>query len=165
MCSPIKYHNYKFNYGGPLRDSKAIRNGNNIQICATVLTDVCYRLYAYVLPCSDQETLRERYPRAYAWLQRTTCPQHAYQEMFNRCLRNGKSKRTPSLGWYAFLVSYYGPFRQETKICTSVNETIPSMQRRIFALGLYQKKDPVYDNKVEIVNGVLRYHERLDEVM
>lgn len=43
ICRPIQYHSYATNYGGPLRDPKNIKAGNNYQLFATVLVDVCYR--------------------------------------------------------------------------------------------------------------------------
>ena len=46
ICAPIQYHSYVTNYGGPLRAGKSIQKGNNYQLYATVLMDVCYRLYA-----------------------------------------------------------------------------------------------------------------------
>lgn len=44
ICKPIQYHSYATNYGGPLRDPKNIREGNNYQLFATVLIDVCIRI-------------------------------------------------------------------------------------------------------------------------
>lgn len=59
LCAPIVYHSYACNYGGPLRKTKAIRHGNNYQLFATVLCDVCYRLYVDVMPCRDKSPLPE----------------------------------------------------------------------------------------------------------
>ena len=50
LCSVPRFHSYATNYGGPLRKSDSIAKGNNYQLFATVLTDVCYRLYAEVIP-------------------------------------------------------------------------------------------------------------------
>jgi len=47
ICAPIIYHNYVTNYGGPLRKSSIMPNGS-YQLLATVLINVCYRLYAEV---------------------------------------------------------------------------------------------------------------------
>jgi len=50
ICAPVQYHNYQTNYGGPLRKSRVIAGGGGFQFLATGLIDVCYRLYAEVLP-------------------------------------------------------------------------------------------------------------------
>src|SRR5437016_975321 len=44
ICAPLMYHTYTTNYGGPLRKS----GKTNYQLIATVLINVCYRLYANV---------------------------------------------------------------------------------------------------------------------
>ena len=41
ICAPIQYHSYVTNYSGPLRAGKSIQKGNNYQLYATVLMDVC----------------------------------------------------------------------------------------------------------------------------
>lgn len=48
ICSPVTYHTYTTNYGGPLRKSKLMNNGSSFQLLATVLINVCYRLYANI---------------------------------------------------------------------------------------------------------------------
>lgn len=95
LCAPIQYHSYATNYGGPLRSGTSVKGGNNYQLFATVLTDVCYRLYADVIPNPDKPALP---PRALAWDSKTTSPGHAYQEIFNRRLRRGQSYATLALG-------------------------------------------------------------------
>lgn len=96
LCSAPQYHSYATNYGGPLRKSSLISKDNNYQLFATVLTGVCYRLYADVIPNPNKEKLPDR---AREWDRRTTSPGHAYQEMFNRRLLRGQSYMTPFLGW------------------------------------------------------------------
>ena len=86
LCSAPQYHSYATNYGGPLRKSSLISKDNNYQLFATVLTGVCYRLYADVIPNPNKEKLPDR---AREWDRRTTSPGHAYQEMFNRRLLRG----------------------------------------------------------------------------
>ncbi|MDP2365487.1 MAG: CRISPR-associated protein Cas5, partial [Ignavibacteria bacterium] len=44
ICAPIHYHRYTNNYHGPLRKSGT----NNFQLFATILTNVCYRIYGIV---------------------------------------------------------------------------------------------------------------------
>ena len=52
ICSPIIYHKYVNNYQGPLKKSGTV----NYQIFATVLENVCYKVYgvikAYSAPVS-----------------------------------------------------------------------------------------------------------------
>ncbi len=50
ICAPIIYHNYSTNYGGPLRKSPIMATGDSYQLLATVLINVCYRLYAELRP-------------------------------------------------------------------------------------------------------------------
>src|SRR5438034_9808927 len=45
ICSPVRYARYVTNYGGPLRKPDQIAGNNNYQLAATVLVDVCYRIY------------------------------------------------------------------------------------------------------------------------
>ncbi len=54
LCTPIQYHSYGTNYGGPLRSSTTIKAGNSYQLFATVLIDVCNRLYAEVVPYKNK---------------------------------------------------------------------------------------------------------------
>src|SRR5262249_36414991 len=48
VCQPIRYERYVTNYGGPLRKAKQIDQDNNYQLLATILVDVCYRLFGEV---------------------------------------------------------------------------------------------------------------------
>src|SRR5947209_2916304 len=48
VCRPIRYERYVTNYGGPLRKTTQIKENNNYQLIATILVDVCYRLFAEV---------------------------------------------------------------------------------------------------------------------
>jgi CRISPR-associated protein Cas5d len=41
----VQFQSYTTNYGGPLRKSDLIRTGNRMQVFATILAGVCYRLY------------------------------------------------------------------------------------------------------------------------
>jgi len=66
ICAPVQYHNYQTNYGGPLRKSGVIAGGGGFQLLATVLIDVCYKLYAEVLPIP--KALKDRVPdKARQW--------------------------------------------------------------------------------------------------
>lgn len=113
ICSPIRYHSYATNYGGP------------------------------------------------QWDRRTTSPGHAYQEIFNRRLTRGQSFASLSLGWREFTPSYFGPFREGTKVCSEIPDiVIPSMLREVFPAGYRSDWRAVYDTNLVIHQGVLIYPER-----
>jgi CRISPR-associated protein Cas5d len=146
ICAPVVYHTYTTNYGGPLRESAQIKGGNNYQLIATVLINVCYRLQAEV-----RHSLGER-PERWAIVNGP----HAYQEMFEERLIRGQTWRTPCLGWQEFVPSYLGPFRQNTRVQESESQTIPSLLHRVlFPPG--QPKRGEYRQNVRIEKGVLRY--------
>lgn len=155
LCKPVQWHSYVTNYGGPLRSGSTIAGGNNYQLYATVLTDVCYRLYAEAAPNFKKDNLTSR---ALAWDRRTTAPGHAYQDIFNRRLKRGQSYASLCLGWREFTPSYFGVFRDETKICTEQPDiTIPSMLRQVFSPGYQTEYHAVYDGDVVIHQGTLIY--------
>lgn len=158
LCSVPQYHSYATNYGGPLR--KEIKKDIQYQQFATVLVNVCYRLYADVIP----NPKKDKFPKsAKVWNQNTTSPGHAYQEIFNRRLKRGQSYATPFLGWSEFIPSYIGPFREGTKICVDLPDIqIPSMLRTVFRDGYHSSFHPVYDTNLCIHQGVLEYPERND---
>lgn len=158
LCSIPQFHSYATNYGGCLRSDKSIKNNNNYQLFATVLIDVCYRVYADVMPNSDKHNLTDN---ACGWDQKTTSPGHAYQDIFYRRLKRGQSYATLHLGWSEFTPSYVGLFRSETKVCTELPDiTIPSMLRGIFPMGYRSDYESVYDNDLCIHKGTLVYPER-----
>ncbi|MFA5272354.1 MAG: CRISPR-associated protein Cas5 [Candidatus Omnitrophota bacterium] len=143
ICAPIKYHKYTTNYGGPLRKSNQIAKSSSYQIPATVLIDVCYRIYGIV-----EEV--------------TVAPQgnnhrHALQDFFNRRIKKGGFYYTPCLGWKEFVPSYVGLFRPETRIEGYVNITIPSMLYQVFDKLSNGKVCPGYRTNVKIEQGVLHY--------
>lgn len=158
LCAPPQYYSYATNYGGPLRSADAFKKGNNYQLFATVLIDVCYRLYADAIPNPHKDRLP---PGAQAWDARTTAPGHAYQEIFERRLKKGQSYASLCLGWKEFTPSYFGPFREETQVCSDLPDIpIPSMLRETFPMGYRSAYQPVYDTELCIRNGVLVYPER-----
>ncbi len=153
ICRPIRYHSYATNYGGPLRDPKNIKAGNNYQLFATVLIDVCYRMYAIVRPYVNKKRLPES---AKKWDLRTTAPGHAYQEMLERRLIRGQSYGSVCLGWNEFTASYFGPFRDGTSVCTDIEDVfLPSMLRQTFSDGYSSQFAPAYDTSVVIHKGIL----------
>ncbi len=158
ICSPVIYHTYVTNYGGPLRSSKSIKNGTNYQFFATVLIDVCYRLYAEVKINPNKSYFSEK---NIDWDRKTTSPGHAYQEIFNRRLQRGQCYSIPVLGWREFVPSYFGPFRRETLVYTNLQDiVIPSMLREVFSGGYHTDFNPIYDNNIVIHKGTLLYPER-----
>ena len=146
LCSAPVFHSYATNYGGPLRQPKDIKENNNRQMFATVLLDVCYRLYADVVPNPNKDNLPES---ARKWDGATTSPGHAYA--------------TLSLGWSEFTVSYFGPFRESTHVCAELPDIhIPSMLRSVFNDGYRSQYRAVYDTDVVIHGGVLEFPRRED---
>lgn len=155
ICAPVKYHSYCTNYGGPLRSSDAIKHGNNYQLLATVLIDVCYRFYAEAKPNKNKDKLPNK---AKEWDGLTTSPGHAYQEIFNRRLERGQCYSIPSLGWKEFTPSYFGKFRSATEVLSDLSPVIiPSMLRQVFSQGYQSEVSYTYDTELLILNGVLEY--------
>lgn len=159
ICRPIQFHVYNTNYGGPLRKRGDIAAGNSHQLLATVLTNVCYRLYARL------ESVPRHYDRrGEAERQRekigTTNGAHAYQERFNRRLRRGELYYTPCLGWKEFVPDYVGGFRPDTSPCENINMVIPSMLKTCFPDGKNSQWRPRFyhpDKPVRIERGVVTY--------
>ena len=158
LCKPVQYHSYCTNYGGPLRSASAINRGNSFQIYATVLIDVCYKLYAQVVPNHNKDGLPEK---ALEWDKKTTNPGHAYQSIFQRRLQRGQSFSTISLGWSEYTPNYFGELRNTTKVLyDSPDIIIPSMLRQVFSKGYNSPVSYVYDNDLVIKNGTLEYPKR-----
>lgn len=158
ICAPIQWHSYATNYGGPLRESKSIKKGNNYQLFATVLLDVCYRFYAVARPNFQKEKLPEK---AKSWDSNTTSPGHAYQAIFNRRLKRGQSYASLCMGWREFTPSYFGPFRDTTRVCTDIPDIrIPSMMRSMFLDGYKSEYNAIYDTDILIHGGILVYPDR-----
>lgn len=155
ICAPVKYHNYYTNYGGPLRKSTSIKSGDGYQLSATVLVDVCYRLYAEVVHCRIKDKLPQT---AKNWDNATTSPGHAFQAIFNRRLKRGQCFSLPCLGWREFTPSYFGDFREKTCVLSDMETVvIPSMLRQVFSKGFQSEVAYQYDTDVEIIRGVLTY--------
>jgi CRISPR-associated protein Cas5d len=152
ICAPVIYHSYQTNYGGPLRKQRIIETGGGFQFLATVLIDVCYRLYADVWPAKSND--KSRWPeKAQKWDRGTTAPGHAYQSIFERRLKRGQCFTLPFLGWKEFAPSYWGPFRPQTHPQESLQLTLPSMLREVFSTGYASTPEFVYDQNVTIEKG------------
>lgn len=152
ICSPVIYHNYATNYGGPLRKSEVINNGGSYQLLATVLINVCYRLYAEVKQLQYSKTLSNK---AQAQKNKGLHALHACQDIFNRRLKKGQWHDTPFLGWREFIPSYMGPFRSETRIEVNVNFSLPSFLFSVFTPE--GKRQPLYTPNAQVKNGRLVY--------
>lgn len=151
ICKPVQFHSYVTNYNGPLR--KSGKEGA-FQFFATVLTNVCYRLYAHAYPVRDKSGLPEN---ALKWDRKTTSPGHAFAAIFQRRLRRGQWFVMPCLGWKEFTPSYVGSFREGTQVQTDINTTVPSMLRQVFPDGHNSEVRFTYDQNVNIERGVLEY--------
>lgn len=158
LCMPVQYHAYTTNYGGPLRKDKDAKEGNKYQLLATVLIDVCYKLYAEVRPFKDKSRLPES---ALKWDEKTTSPGHAYQAIFNRRLERGQCYAIPAMGWREFTCSYFGPLRASTQVQADMETIeIPSMLRQVFSRGYKSPVSFMYDQNLTIENGRLRFPRR-----
>jgi CRISPR-associated protein Cas5d len=139
VCAPIIYHRYFNNYRGPLRKA----NTPNFQLTATILSDVCYKIYGVI-----EEFEKAPYGNNHL---------HALQEMFIRRLKQGSFRYTPCLGWKEFVPSYFGPLRDSTITDKSINLVIPSMLYSMFDAPENGKILPLFKQDVKIVEGVLNY--------
>ncbi len=139
ICAPIIYHRYFNNYHGPLRKA----NTPNFQLTATILSDVCYKIYGVI-----EEITKAPYGNNHL---------HALQEMFIRRLIQGSFRYTPCLGWKEFVPSYFGPLRDSTTIDKSINLVIPSMLYSMFDTPENGNLLPLFKQNVRIDEGVLKY--------
>ena len=151
ICSPIIYHNYVTNYGGPLRKS-AIMPYGSYQLLATVLINVCYRLYAEIKPARHNRQLSEK---ALRQRKKGFNDRHACQEIFNRRLNQGQCHDIPFLGWREFAPDYFGPFRDKSKVEDNINLILPSFLHNVFDPS--GKRNPEYKQDKEIEKGGLEY--------
>jgi CRISPR-associated protein Cas5d len=156
ICAPLQYHSYQTNYGGPLRKGKVMKKGGGFQLLATVLIDVCYRLYAEITPVARSAKDRVS-DAAHKWDGKTTSPGHAYQDIFYRRLGRGQCFTIPFLGWKEFGPSYFGPFREDTTVQSDVNMVIPSMLREVFSEGYASECAFTYEQDVSLQAGVLEF--------
>jgi len=153
ICAPIVFHHYFTNYGGPLRKRKVLANNSSFQFLATVLINVCYRLYATVAGDRKGEQMIKTNPLE----RKTTNSAHAYHAMFNRRLQRGAFYSTPCLGWKEFAPDYVGPFRAQTRVQTDIDVAIPSMLRTCFPDGKDSAWRPIFDRDQRITEGALTY--------
>ncbi len=176
----ICYQRYTTNYGGPLRKKSLFGKGvapggSSMQLFATVLVDVCYRLHGEVVGSKSADRVNAR---------------HYLQDLFNRRLacRNvnkGGCHRTPTLGWSEFTCSYWGPprcreiagsgglvenlawktfcttwelqFIDRTEVDDAISEVIPSMLVGIRNQSIDGDYAPQFHQSVQITDGALTY--------
>ena len=143
ICSPVQYAPLSVNYGGPLRKSSLKSGDNSQQIKSVVACNVCYRLYALIRGSGIKSSLKS--------------PGHALKIIFEKRLNRGQQYRTPCLGLKEFVPTYWGPFREKTKVQADINETIPSMLKSVWSAPLNGEYSPTFIYNVRISNGVLRY--------
>jgi CRISPR-associated protein Cas5d len=143
LCSDIRYERYVTNYGGPLRKPAQVKGGDNYQLIATALVDVCYRVHGIV-----QATSLSTNPQR-------DC--HQLQSMFERRVRGGQSFYTPCLGWKEFIPSYFGPFRASTALNSGLNADLGSFLKSVFDEA--GRVSPVFQMSGQIRAGVLVYQD------
>jgi CRISPR-associated protein Cas5d len=152
ICAPVQFHSYAFNYGGPLRDTGAMKKNAAKQIFAQVLINVRYRLYAQ----ADWNRGPNGEP---ADSPDGTCSPHAYADVFNRRLERGRWFHTPCLGWKEFVPDYFGLFRDGTRPCESEHHEIPAMLWTVFDRPQQGQRGRETYYPQQVRNGVLEYRE------
>ena len=145
VCRPVRYHRYVTNYGGPLRKQDQVKAGNNYQLAATILVDVCYKVHG---------TVRSLGPSGLG-----ENPAHALQEIFLRRLGRGQRRYGPCLGWREFVPTYLGPLRADTHAESDLNFTLDSLLLAVFDSPFRGKVQPRFAQNVEIKAGQYRFPE------
>ncbi|MGH7593286.1 MAG: CRISPR-associated protein Cas5 [Gemmatimonadales bacterium] len=144
----VRFQKYTTNYGGPLRKSDLFKKGvvvggSSMQLFATVLSDVCYRLHGVVVGTKESGPINKR---------------HYLQHLFDRRLCQGRCFRTPCLGWSEFTCSYWGPFRQGvTELDDALSLDVPSMLLGVWDTPTSGRYAPEFRQDVKVTNGVLQY--------
>lgn len=155
VCRPIRYERYVTNYGGPLRKQDQMKKDNNYQLYATVLVDVCYRIYGEVRAkqSSTRGTAREQVRRRRG---RDWRPE--FKRLFEERLAYGQTFFTPCLGWKEFVPRYFGPLRSGTTPDRSVNLDIPAL---LHSMWEHRQLKPEFRQNWQIVNGVMSYEKQI----
>lgn len=144
----VRFQRYTTNYGGPLRKSSLFRKGlisggSSMQLFATVLSDVCYRLHGLVLGAHRPGQINAR---------------HHLKDLFDRRLKRGQCFRTPCLGWSEFTCSYWGPFREHlTETDEAFSLEVPSLLASVWDSPIQGSYSPVYRQNARVDRGVLEY--------
>lgn len=144
----LRFQRYTTNYGGPLRKGALFKKGtasggSSMQLFATILSRVCYRLHGVVVGPQLQGRKNSR---------------HHLQDLFERRLRQGRCFRTPYLGWSEFTCCYWGALRDGlTEVDTALSFKIPSMLLGMWTNPSNGQYEPSFCQDVKVVDGVLRY--------
>lgn len=149
----MRYQRYTTNYGGPLRKASLstkglMSGGSSMQLFATVLSDVCYRLHGAIVGSPSSGSVNRR---------------HHLQDLFTRRIRNGQCFRTPCLGWSEFTCSYWGPFREGvTEVDDALSQEVPSMLLSIWSKPVTEFNEaadyfPTFHQDVKLEKGALQY--------
>jgi CRISPR-associated protein Cas5d len=153
ICNPVRYERYVTNYHGPLRKIGT----DNYQLIATILADVCYRVYGKaVVKLSTRGRARNEKR------ERTNMEEHCkvFIDKYYARLNSFQNFYVPCLGWKEFVPSYFGPIRKKDtqgrpiQPDTTVDETIPSM---LYSMWENRQLCPSYIQDVKIENGVMFY--------
>lgn len=155
VCRPIgesrgriRFQRYTTNYGGPLRKKNLFSTGNtpggsSMQLFATILADVCYRLHGIVVGPHGSGQINAR---------------HYLQDLFIRRLKRGQCFRTPCLGWSEFTCQYWGPFRErQTEVDKDLSLEISSILLGVWNHPTSGQYSPVFRQDVRITQGTLTY--------
>lgn len=140
----INYQQYTTNYRGPLQSNTV----GAFQFNATILSDVCYRIYATIENGSGK-------PLRYG-----DNPCHRLQAMFERRLSKGQCYKTPCLGWNEFTANYWGVFREEKyEVDKNINEDLVSVLSQMFDKAVSGSYSPDYqrNEQAHIKAGVFYY--------
>ncbi|MBN2512380.1 MAG: CRISPR-associated protein Cas5 [Sedimentisphaerales bacterium] len=159
ICKPIRYERYVTNYGGPLRKGKDIREGNSYQLIATILVDVCYRIYGEVrmkqMSTRGNGKTQLHHRRGQDWRPR-------FKGLFYDRLEHGQTFYTPCLGWKEFIPSYFGPFRhrdqqgQKIRRVATGDIHIPAM---LISMWDHRQYQPCFCERW-IVDGMMSYDDK-----
>jgi CRISPR-associated protein Cas5d len=153
VCKPVRYERYVTNYHGPLRKPGT----DTYQLMATILTDVCYRIYGEVIVKRSTRGKGRTGTR-----ERKDVENHAkafIDEFYGR-LTNFQNFYVPCLGWKEFVPSYFGLIREKDaqgrpiQPDATVDETIPSM---LYSMWESRELQPTFVQNVRIDRGVLCY--------
>jgi CRISPR-associated protein Cas5d len=139
LCSPLKLVNIVTNYRGPYRKTSLVSQGNSQQMAQMCLQDVCYRLYGEAVPTIPDNV----------------GPAHYLADLFNRRLKRGQCAYVPHLGLSQFKASYFGAFREETKV-NPMSLKFESFLARLYDRPLFGNVSPEFA-PAQLVNGRLHY--------
>lgn len=148
----VRSQHYTTNYGGPLRKTDLFKKGtapggSSMQLFATVISEVCYRLHGIIVGPPSRGSINAR---------------HYLKDLFDRRLKRGECFRTPCLGWSEFTCSYWGPFREGlTVVDGAISLKVPSMLLAVWDYPTNGRYAPMFRQDVEVgkvLGGVMEYN-------